>query len=77
MYRGIGGSAGYGVGKAVVISDVKPEYVVRTITDTDAEIKRYEDAVAVFTEKTRKMADAMKERVGEHNAEILEGHIYC
>ncbi len=75
MYRGIGGSAGYGVGKAVVISDVKPEYVVRTITDTDAEIKRYEDAVAVFTEKTRRMADAMKERVGEHNAEILEGHI--
>lgn len=75
MKKGIAGSAGYGVGKVVIISDAKPEYENRTITDTDAEIKRYDDAVAAFTEKTHAMAEAMKERVGEHNAEILEGHI--
>lgn len=75
MNKGIAGSAGYGVGKVVVISDAKPEYENRTITDTDAEIKRYDDAVAAFTEKTHAMAEAMKESVGEHNAEILEGHI--
>ena len=75
MNKGIAGSAGYGVGKVVIISDAKPEYVNRTITDTDAEIKRYDDAVAAFTEKTHAMAEAMKESVGEHNAEILEGHI--
>ena len=75
MKKGIAGSAGYGVGKVVVISDAKPEYENRTITDTDAEIKRYDDAVAAFTEKTHAMAEAMKESVGEHNAEILEGHI--
>ena len=75
MKKGIAGSAGYGVGKGVIISDAKPEYENRTITDTDAEIKRYDDAVAAFTEKTHAMAEAMKESVGEHNAEILEGHI--
>lgn len=75
MNKGIVGSAGYGVGKVVIISDAKPEYENRTITDTDAEIKRYDDAVAAFTEKTHAMAEAMKESVGEHNAEILEGHI--
>lgn len=75
MKKGIAGSAGYGVGKVVIISDAKPEYENRTITDTDAEIKRYDDAVAAFTEKTHAMAEAMKESVGEHNAEILEGHI--
>ena len=75
MNKGIAGSAGYGVGKVVIISDAKPEYENRTITDTDAEIKRYDDAVAAFTEKTQAMAEAMKESVGEHNAEILEGHI--
>lgn len=75
MNKGIAGSAGYGVGKVVIISDAKPEYENRTITDTDAEIKRYDDAVASFTEKTHAMAEAMKESVGEHNAEILEGHI--
>lgn len=75
MNKGIAGSAGYGVGKVVIISDAKPEYENRMITDTDAEIKRYDDAVAAFTEKTHAMAEAMKESVGEHNAEILEGHI--
>lgn len=75
MNKGIAGSAGYGVGKVVIISDAKPEYENRTIRDTDAEIKRYDDAVAAFTEKTHAMAEAMKESVGEHNAEILEGHI--
>lgn len=75
MKKGIAGSAGYGVGKVVIISDAKPEYENRTITDTDAEIKRYDDAVAAFTEKTHAMAEAMKESVGEYNAEILEGHI--
>ena len=75
MKKGIAGSAGYGVGKVVIISDAKPEYENRTITDTDADIKRYDDAVAAFTEKTHAMAEAMKESVGEHNAEILEGHI--
>ena len=75
MNKGIAGSAGYGVGKVVIISDAKPEYENRTITDTDAEIKRYDDAVAAFTEKTHAMAEAMKESVGEHNAVILEGHI--
>lgn len=75
MNKGIAGSAGYGVGKVVIISDAKPEYENRTITDTDAEIKRYDDAVAAFTEKTHAMSEAMKESVGEHNAEILEGHI--
>lgn len=54
MVKGIGGSAGYGVGKVVVISDAKPEYVVKNITDTEAEIKRYEDAVASLKRRHRR-----------------------
>lgn len=75
MLKGIGGSAGYGVGKVVVISDAKPEYETHTITDTEAEVKRYEKAVETFVTKTQLMADAMRDRVGAQNAEILEGHI--
>ena len=37
MLKGIGGSAGYGIGKVVIISDGKPEYKQHTVTDTDAE----------------------------------------
>lgn len=75
MYTAIGGSAGYGVGRIVIIDDSLPEYEDRQVTDTEAEIARFEAAVEAFTEKTQAMADVMKERVGEHNAEILEGHI--
>ena len=72
MLKGIGGSAGYGIGKVVIISDGKPEYKQHTVTDTDAELQRFENAMEVFVEKTQKMADAMKEKVGGHNAEILK-----
>lgn len=75
MLNGIGGSAGYGIGTAVLISEGKPEYTPCEVSDAEAEIKRFEDAVTLFTEKTQAMADAMRETVGEHNAEILEGHI--
>lgn len=73
--RGIGGSAGYGVGKVVVISNEIPVYEDVTVTDTDKEIKRFEDALQKFTDKTMAMAEKMKVSVGEHNAEILEGHV--
>lgn len=75
MLNGIGGSEGYGVGKVVVISDDKPEYASRKIDNADAEVKRFEEAAAAFVKKTQAMANAMKESVGQHNAEILEGHI--
>lgn len=75
MLKGIGGSAGYGIGRVVIISDGKPEYKQHTVTDTEAELQRFEAAMEVFISKTQKMADDMKEKVGAHNAEILEGHI--
>ena len=75
MQKGIGGSAGYGVGRVVIISNSKPEYVVKTVTDTEAEVKRYEAAAETFEKRTQEMAEAMRVRVGDHNAEILEGHI--
>lgn len=75
MYKGIGGSAGYGVGKAVIISNELPAYDSKQITDVEAELARFTTAVDQFVEKTMAMAEKMKLSVGEHNAEILEGHV--
>lgn len=75
MYKGIGVSDGYGIGKVVVISNELPVYEKKTVSDTEAEWKRFAAATEVFEEKTLRMAQRMKEDVGEHNAEILEGHI--
>ncbi len=75
MYYGIGGSAGYGVGRAVVISDELPVYEKTKPADAAAEVERFQSAVDVFTEKTMQMADRMRLSAGQKNAEILEGHV--
>lgn len=74
MQKGISGSAGYGIGKIIMISNEIPVYKDRKIIDTEAEIIRFEEAVEAFKTKTMAMAENIKASVGEHNAEILEGH---
>ena len=75
MLKGIGASNGYGIGQIVIIKEANLDFERRTITDAEAEKKRFQDAVAVFMDKTQAMADDMKNRIGEKEAEILEGHI--
>ena len=75
MYKGIGASAGIGIGKIVVIKEANLDYKKVTIEDTEAEKKRLNDAIEVFIEKTTKMVEAMKVTAGEQESEILEGHI--
>ena len=75
MYKGIGASAGIGIGKVVVIKEQELNYTKTTIEDTEAEKKRLSDAIEVFIEKTTQMVEAMKVTAGEQESEILEGHI--
>lgn len=76
MYTGIGASAGIGIGNVVLIKEQSLEYAAVTVTDTVAELSRFNAAVEVFCEKTTAMAEAMKIRIGEKEAEILEGQIF-
>lgn len=75
MYKGIGASAGIGIGKIVKIMEEELNYAKQSIEDTEAEKKRLSDAIEVFIEKTQKMVESMKVTAGEQEAEILEGHI--
>ena len=75
MYKGIGASAGIGIGKIVKIKEEELNYAKQSIEDTEAEKKRLSDAIEVFIEKTQKMVESMKVTAGEQEAEILEGHI--
>lgn len=75
MYTGIGASAGIGIGKVVVIKEHSLEYTKKTVTDTKAELERFYAAVDIFCEKTTAMAEDMKVRLGEKEAEILEGQL--
>lgn len=75
MYKGIGASAGIGIGKVVIIKEQELNYSKVTITDKEAEKKRLADAIDVFVEKTTALAESMKVTAGEAEAEILQGHI--
>mgnify|MGYP003292562574 CR=1 FL=1 len=75
MKKGIGASQGYGIGHVVVIKEANLTFQTVTVSDVEAEKKRFQAALDVFMEKTQAMADDIKSRLGEKEAEILEGHI--
>ena len=75
MYTGIGASVGIGIGNVVIVAEPSLEYQRTTVTDTDAEKARFAAAVETTIAQTQVMADDMRNRVGEKEAEILEGHM--
>ena len=75
MYTGIGASAGIGIGSAVIVKEPSLAYDNKAVSDVDAEKKRLAEALDKCIAKTQAMADDMKERVGEKEAEILDADI--
>ena len=75
MYKGIAGSEGIGLGKVVLIEEHDLTVEKKSVTDTDAELKRLQDAIEKFVAITNEMADKMAKTVGEQDADILRGHI--
>lgn len=75
MITGIGASKGFGIGKIVMIQDVDIVIPDSPVSDSDAELTRFSQAVDTFVHRTEKMAAEIRSSVGEKEAEILEGHI--
>lgn len=75
MYKGIGGSEGIGIGNIMLIEEHDLTVQTKSISDTDAELKRLQNAIEEFEKNTNEMADKMAETVGEQDADILRGHI--
>ena len=75
MYKGIAGSEGIGIGKVVLIEEHDLTVEKKSVTDTDAELKRLQDAIEKFVAIRNEMADKMAKTVGEQDADILRGHI--
>ena len=75
MYNGIGASAGIGIGSVVIVKEPNLDYQRVTIKDGAAEESRFQAALHATIAKTQAMAEDMRKRVGEKEAEILEGHM--
>lgn len=74
-FKGIGVSEGYGIGKAVVMQELKLDYSGKSFTDTETESARLDAAVEKFTAETKALISELSANAGEKNAEILQGHL--
>ena len=75
MFKGIGASAGIGIGRAVLVRESDLSYTHVVFAGQEAEQARLTAAVDAFTKQTRVMAEKMEARVGPQQAEILLGQI--
>ncbi len=75
MYKGTSASAGIGIGKAAIVEDVQLVITKESIGDAEAEIARFKAALEQSIEDTGALAVDLATRVGEKEAEILNGHL--
>lgn len=75
MIKGIGVSSGVGIGKILLVEEHSLEYTPKQVTDTEAETKRFHEAVEVFCKNTEAQAEALRTSAGAKEAEIMLGHI--
>ena len=73
--KGIGVSPGYAVGKAIVIKEARIDVNSSAYSTAEEEMKKFQNAVSVYTKKTRELIDSLTKSVGKENADILNGHI--
>lgn len=75
MFKGTSASAGIGIGKAIIVEETELKIKKDTITDVDAEKARFQKALNQTMEETDALAKDLATRVGEKEAEILNGHL--
>lgn len=75
MFKGTNASAGIGIGKAVIVEETELVINKGNVEDTEAEKARFQAAVKQAMEQTDALAKDLATRVGEKEAEILNGHI--
>lgn len=75
MLKGTNVSSGIGIGNAVIVEE--KELVIRreAVTDAAAEVERFKGALDTTLKKTEELAADLATRVGEKEAEIMQGHM--
>lgn len=75
MYKGTSASEGIGIGTVAVIKEVELVITPDKVSDTSAEVERFQGALAQTVEETSALAADLATRVGEQEAEIMNGHL--
>ena len=74
MYNGIAASRGIGIGSICRLIEHDLSFEAKMVEDTEAEKKRFKEAIDSFVEDTNAMADDIRKNIGPKEAEILLGH---
>ena len=72
---GVAASPGLGIGTVMVIAEPCLAYETVEVADAEAEKSRLHGAIEAFSTLTREKAEVVRERVGDAEAAILEGHV--
>lgn len=75
VFNGTGVCGGIAIGKAKIYRRTGSTAVKKSISDTDAEIRRYENAKANALGKLRGIYDTAVKEVGTENAQIFDIHM--
>lgn len=75
MFKGTSASAGIGIGKAVIVEEAELVIKRESVADAAAEVERFKGALNQSLKDTQDLAADLATRVGEKEAEILNGHV--
>ena len=75
MLKGTNASSGIGIGNAVIVEEKELVIIRETVRDTAAEVERFKGALDLTLKKTEELAADLATRVGEKEAEIMQGHM--
>ena len=75
MYKGTNASSGIGIGTAVIVEETELVIEKKTVADTNGEVERFKGALDKTMKDTEALAADLATRVGEKEAEILQGHL--
>lgn len=75
MFKGTSASAGIGIGKVAIVEDVQLVIKRETVSNPQAELERFKAALMQSIKETGALAADLATRVGEKEAEILNGHL--
>lgn len=75
MYKGTSASSGIGIGKVVIVEEAELVIKREVVADAAAELERFKGALQQSIKETEALAADLATRVGEKEAEIMQGHL--
>ncbi len=78
MIRGIGTSKGIGIGHALIIDEPQIEAKTEIVSDTAAELRRYENVKKKFIADTQNIIEELKKKLKKNDKTslVLQNQIY-